>query len=127
MAKRILITVFTILSVIILSFFVWHFFLSVYEVKIEYVSDSKELSYNSTIYINCIAVNSLGWHLVYRDTQSKLNIQEGHNLITVHNSNEKNEFVLKTKTEPGNFVLRISSKLAFSPTTFAFTISDKNR
>jgi len=124
MVTRTLTAIVSIFIIFLLSFLIWHFFLSIYEVKYLYEFPGDKLRLNSEYYIECVGLNSLGWEIKYRDLENKFEIQNGVELIELLNSKLKNQFLFIPK-RTGNFTLIASSKYSLNPTQFNFTIIDK--
>lgn len=118
--KKYLAIVTTLILLVIISFVVWHFLLSIYEVKFETSNDASILKPNSTLTIKTIGVNSLGWELPFRTIKSKIEIIEGKDLIKL--SQMGNSVIIKTLDKEGNFAVKIYPNLSFNPTVLEYRI-----
>jgi len=120
MAKGTLLTSFIIISLLLLSFFVWHFFLSIYEVKYEKSIEGNEIVSNSELTIETIGVNSLGWELPFRTIISKVEIKSGKDLIKLSQNN--NSIKINILGNVGEFSIIVIPKLSLYPTKFSYKI-----
>ena len=120
--KKYLAIAITSILLFIISFIVWHFLLSIYEVKFETSYNTSSLKPNSTLTIKTIGINSLGWELPFRTIKSKVEIVEGRDLIQL--TKESNSIIIKTLDKEGEFTLKIIPVLSFSSSVFKFKISN---
>ncbi len=122
MVKKTLFTLFAIVLIFLLSFFIWHFFLSIYEVKYEPSVNEKELKCNSEISIQTVGINSFGWELPFRKIKSKVEIIEGNDLIKLTRKN--NFIIIKTLNKEGKFIIKVLPEFSLNPTEFTFRITN---
>ena len=120
MVKNTLTTLLIIVLVFLLSFFVWHFFLSIYEVKFNTSVEGSILKCNSEIIIKTIGVNSLGWELPFRKIESKVEIIDGKDLVEL--SQLENSIKIKTLNTEGKLAIKASPNLSLNPTKFSYKI-----
>ncbi len=120
MVKNTLTTLLIFALVFLLSFFVWHFFLSIYEVKYNTSVVGSILKCNTELTIKTIGVNSLGWELPFRTIESKVEIIDGKDLIEF--SQTKNSIIIKTLSTEGKFEIKVIPKLSLNPTKFSYKI-----
>ncbi len=118
--KKTLITLITIVLLFLLSFFVWHFFLSIYEVKYKFPFNEAEVKCNSEISIQTAGINSFGWELPFRKIRSKVKITEGNDLIKL--TQKGNFIIIKTLGKEGKFVIEVLPEFSLNPTEFAIRI-----
>ncbi len=124
MFKKIVIIISGIIGLAVVIFFVWHFLLSIYEVKFYNNFPDKNLEANSKYYLLCSGINSFGWRLNWRDINPSINILEGDSLVEIKKvSNNKYEFL--TGEGEGSFTFEISSAFSLNPTRFTLHIIQK--
>ena len=105
----------------LMSFIVWHFFISIYEVKYHVKFPSDHLTLNSDYYIQFVGLNSLGWEISFRDLEINIKLENEDKVIEILDSKRKNIFRFRTK-RIGDFTFLASSKYSLNPTRFAFTV-----
>ncbi len=120
MVKSTVVTSLILVLVFLLSFFIWHFFLSIYEVKFNTSVNGSILNCNSELTIKTIGVNSLGWELPFRTIESKVEIIDGNDLIELFQF--ENSIVVKTLSTEGQFTIKVIPKLSLNPTQFSCNI-----
>src|ERR1035441_5518272 len=72
-----------ILIVFIAIFSSYHYIFNIYEVTFKVTPDKLYADNNSTIIIEAVPINSLGWRTPYRKTYSEFTFNEGKDLIEV--------------------------------------------
>ena len=120
MVKSTLLTSLIIVLLLLLSFFVWHFFLSIYEVKYKSSIEGNVVTCNSELIIETIGVNSLGWELPFRTIISKVEITNGQDLFNL--SQDKNSIKIKILDNEGDFSIKVIPMLSLNPTKFSYKI-----
>ena len=118
--KNFLISLIVLVLLFVISFLIWHFFLSIYEVKYKSIPDTLNVKCNSEIRIKIIGINSFGWELPFRKIKSKVEVLKGSDLIEL--SEEKNKIIIKTLSEEGEVLIKIKPELALSATEFLFLV-----
>jgi len=120
MEKKTLVISIIIILFFLLSFFIWHFFLSIYEVKYNTSLEGSTINCNSELTIKTIGINSFGWELPFRKIESKVKILERDELIVL--SQYENSIVIKTLSTEGEFTIKIVPNLSLNPTKFKYKI-----
>ncbi len=121
MFSKILVFFLSTIAVLILVFFAWHYFLSIYEVRIIVSQNSDEIKVGDCLSIKAIPVNSFAWALNFRNTKIKLKILNGKSLIQkVENSDKNCIKVLAIKK--GNISLVVNTDFSLRSTKLNFTI-----
>ncbi len=118
--KKYLAIAITLILLFIASFFIWHFLLSIYEVKFEALVNTSVIKPGSKLTIKTIGINSFGWELRFRTIKSKVEIIEGKDLIKL--SQIGNSIIIKILDKEGNFTVKIFPNLSLNPTEFKFHI-----
>ena len=106
---------------LIFSFLIWHFFLSIYEVK--YFSPSKILIVDTEYKIKCVGLNALGWKITFRNLDCRFVLENDEKKIEFLASDQQNQALFLTKII-GDVIIYADSKYSLNPTLFKFTITD---
>lgn len=109
--------------VIIVSFvvfFVWHYLFSIYEVKIIYDFNNRNLKMKKNYCVKCVGLNSFGHQLSFRDLDCQFNIIQGAEIIK-SNKSEQNKFCF-TPITYGKIVLEINSKFSLLTNQLSFFV-----
>lgn len=122
MVQKRLIIIISISSVIVLSFFVWHFIISIYEVRYVYDFHPNELSVNSEYCIDIVGINSLGWEIKYRNLDINFEIELGKENIEIFEYQNKICFLTKN---PGDFSILLFPVYSLNPTLIKGKIINK--
>ena len=122
MVTKTLVALFTIVLIFLLSFFVWHFLFSIYEVKYKPSINEKELKCNSEISIQTVGINFFGWELPFRKIKSQIKIIEGNDLIKL--TQKDNFVIIKTLNREGKCIIKILPEFSLNPTEFIFRITN---
>lgn len=110
-----------LIIIIIFSFLIWHFFLSIYEVK--YYPPSEILVINTEYKIQSVGVNALGWEIKFRNLECNFVIDKEENKIEFLKSDYQNQALFLTKSA-GEITIYADSKYSLNPTPLKFTITD---
>lgn len=112
-----------ITTILILAFAVHQYIFSIYEVTYN-VSGYKLYADNqSTVTIQAVPVNALGFIPPFRNSNTVFEIKEGNDLIEIVESNyETGKFVIKAKDLTGVVIIHAKSKYALLPSSFEIII-----
>ena len=124
MPSRILIIGSSLFLLIVVLFFCWHFFLSIYEVKFKHNFTDHQLLVDNTYQIKCVGLNSIGWEINYRNLACEFIISSGGDLIKIIDSPEENTFTFSTLS-PGEVIIIINSKYSLNPTRYKLKTIEK--
>lgn len=114
----------SIFALIVVMFFCWHFFLSIYEVKLKHNFPEKSLLVENSYEINCVGLNSVGWEIKFRNLDCRFTVQSGNHLIKVNIGNDENKFNFTTLAA-GELAIEVNSQYSFNPTRYKFVITDQ--
>lgn len=119
--KTLTVSIFIVFSLLAL-FFIWHFLLSIYEVKFILSPESGFLNKNQNYEIEAVALNSLGWEIRFRDLYCEYQILEGSDLIEVKTTSQ-NKFKLIAKSV-GKVNILANSKYSLNPSIIKLSIEE---
>lgn len=111
------------ITFIILSFLVWQFLLSIYEVKYIYNFNPSDIRTNNIYEITAVAINSFGWSLSFRNSEFSIKIIKGHSLIELNNHSD-NSVYFQIKGN-GEIELELDSRYSLNPTLLKFENQDR--
>ena len=112
-----------ILIVFIAIFSSYHYIFNIYEVTFKVTPDKLFADNNSTIIIEAVPINSLGWRTPYRKTYSEFTFNEGKDLIEViFQDNSKGILKLRAKEKSGKVSITIKTKYSLLPSTIEIVI-----
>ncbi len=101
---------------ITLSFLAYYFIFNIYEVTIKTEPKFLFADQNSTIRVEAVPVNALGWQVPFRKAESKFEIIEGSDLVVIEQLSEKDGLLtLRSKGRHGIVGIVITSNYALLP------------
>jgi len=121
MISKILAVGLIVLVVSVISFFIWHFVFSIYEVKYKFGSDPDNLKLNKVYSIKGFGLNALGWEMNFRELHMTAEIEDNNYNIKLITTSEKNQVVFET-LKTGIFTVLINSKYSISQSRLEFRI-----
>jgi hypothetical protein len=122
-AVNINILIIGLLALLIVSFSLYQYVFSIYEVT--YTENPEKLfaDNQSTITIKAIPINSFGWKAPFRNAYAKFEITEGSDLVNiVSGKNRTDSLILQAKNKIGKVVVLIHSEYALLPSSIEITI-----
>jgi hypothetical protein len=84
-------------------------------VKYKYDFEPNNIKTNTEYSITCIAVNSLGWEISFRNLNFSVTVESGNEFIELGNADRKNTKVFML-LKAGTTVLRLDSDFSLNPT-----------
>lgn len=106
-----LITLFLLLLIL-----TYNYLIKIYEVKVELKPKNLYTDINSTIEIQVIPINALGFKALFRSTKSSFEIVEGEELIQIINSDSKeSKLILKSRGKEGKVGIKVFSEHSLFP------------
>ena len=112
-----------IIVILIAAFAAFHYIFSIYEVIYKITPDKLYADNSSTIVIEAVPLNSLGWKAPFRKSFSDFTINEGFELIEILSINKENGVIkLKAKDKAGKVSITIKSKYSLLPSTIEIII-----
>ena len=112
-----------LLSILIISFALYQYVFSIYEVTYSIQPEKLYADNQSTVTIKAIPINSFGWKAPFRNAYAKFDISEGSELVSVvTEKSDEGIIVLKAKNKTGKVVVLIHSKYALLPSSIEITI-----
>lgn len=114
----------SIFALIVVLFFCWHFFLSIYEVKLKHNFPDKSLIVENSYEINCVGLNSVGWEIKFRNLECDFIVKSGSDLIKVNIGNDENKFNFTTLAS-GELEIEVNSQYSFNPTRYKLIIGNQ--
>jgi hypothetical protein len=112
-----------IIVILIAAFAAFHYIFSIYEVIYKITPDKLYADNSSTIVIEAIPVNSLGWKAPFRKSYSSFTIIEGNDLVQIISlNNEQGILKLKARDKAGKVSVTIISKYSLLPSTIEIII-----
>lgn len=109
--KTLIASIFIGLSLIAI-FLIWHFLLSIYEVKFIAKPEVVNLKQNQKFQIEAVALNSIGWEIRFRDLECEYQIVEGIELVEIKKS--KNNFFDILAKDIGEIKILANSKYSLN-------------
>jgi hypothetical protein len=107
-----------VILILIAAFSAYQYIFSIYEVTFKITPDKLYADNSSTIVIEVLPINALGWKAPFRKPQSEFIISEGQDLITViYRDNENGILKLKAKGKSGKVSITIKSEYSLFPST----------
>lgn len=114
---------FGILSLAILLPLLHYFVFNIYETTFKLSSNNLYADFASTIEIETIPINSLGFRVPLKNSPADFEILEGSSLIEIAaKDSAKGIFRIRAKGEIGKVVVRVKPKYSLLPTIFEFNI-----
>ena len=105
-----------ILFFITITFLTFYFIFNIYEVTIKTEPKFLFSDQNSTIKIEVIPVNALGWQVPFRKARSNFELREGKNLVTIEQlSADDGLLILRSKGSAGKVGIVITSNYSLLP------------
>jgi hypothetical protein len=121
--RRINIFLIFILLIIIAGFAAFHYLFSIYEVIYKITPQKLYADNSSTVVIDVVPLNSLGWKAPFRKAYSDFILVEGKELVDVILiDNVNGKLILKAKEKPGKVTITIKSKYSLLPSTLEIII-----
>ncbi len=106
-----LITLFLLLLIL-----TYNYLIKIYEVKVELKQKNLYIDINSTIEIQVIPINALGFKALFRSTISSFEIVEGEELIQIIDSDSKeSKLTLKSRGKEGKVGIKVFSEHSLFP------------
>lgn len=103
-----------LLSVTVIFFLVWFFYLNIYEVKFKYNFDPNDIQIGVHYIIQCKGINLLGKEIGFRDLECSYQIDAGSEIIEFAKIHNRNNFEI-VFTQKGIVKLLLSSKYSLNP------------
>jgi hypothetical protein len=112
-----------VLIVFIAGFSAYHYIFSIYEVTYKVTPDKLYADNNSTLIIEAVPVNALGWKAPFRKSYSEFTISEGKDLVEIIFSNNNSGILkLRAKEKSGKVSVTIKTKYSLLPSTIEIVI-----
>ena len=112
-----------ILIVFIVGFSSYHYIFSIYEITYKVTPDKLYADNNSTLIIEAIPINSLGWKAPFRKTYSEFTFNEGKDLVEIIFQDNNNGILkLRAKEKSGKVSMTIKTKYSLLPSTLEIVI-----
>ncbi len=111
------------LSLLIISFALYQYVFSIYEVTYSVMPEKLYADNQSTVTIEVIPINSFGWKAPLRNAYARFDITEGGDLINIISEKQvEGSLTLQAKNKTGKVVVLIHSKYALLPSSIEITI-----
>lgn len=112
-----------IFSLAILLLLLHYFVFNIYETTFKISARNLYADFTSTVKIEAIPINSLGFRVPFKNSPADFEIIEGNSLIEIAaEDSAKGFFIIRAKGEIGKIVVRIKPKYSLLPTIFEFNI-----
>jgi hypothetical protein len=112
-----------VLIVFIAGFSSYHYIFSIYEVTYKITPDKLYADNNSTLIIEAVPINSLGWKAPFRKTYSEFTFNEGKDLVEIIFQDNNNGILkLRAKEKSGKVSMTIKTKYSLLPSTLEIVI-----
>lgn len=106
----------TFVVLLIISFLIFNYYFSIYEVTFEKVSEKVKIG--DSVTISLTPINGAGTKVPFRTSPFEIKFIEGESAVEiVSDKSTDGEFVFKV-TSPGNIKLLVTPKHALKPTIF---------
>ncbi|MBK7868638.1 MAG: hypothetical protein IPJ75_17490 [Ignavibacteriales bacterium] len=113
----------TFVALIIISFLIFNYYFSIYEVTFGKVPEKVKIG--DSVTISLTPVNGAGTKVPFRTSPFEIKFIEGESTVKVINDKSaEGEFIFKT-TSPGNIKLLVTPKHALKPTLFEIVVGIK--
>lgn len=113
----------SIITTLIIFSWIWHYLLSIYEIKFIYDFNPSEIRINQNYYVKATAKNSYGWDLNFRNTDLTLNVIKGGSLINIKNDSISNCVSFRV-IKGGEIELELNSKYSLNQTRLKINCRD---
>lgn len=108
---------------LIVGFSSYYYIFSIYEVTYKITPDKLYADNTSTLIIEVVPINSLGWRAPFRKPDAEFTFYEGKELIEVVFLNNLNGILkLRAKEKSGKVSVTIKSKYSLLPSTIEIII-----
>jgi hypothetical protein len=112
-----------IILILIAGFAGFHYIFSIYEVIYKITPDKLYADNSSTILIEAVPLNSLGWVAPFRKSYSEFIFNEGAELVEVLTLDKNNGILkLRAKEKSGKVSVTIKSRYSLLPSTIEIVI-----
>jgi len=99
-----------ILLILITGFSTYYYIFSIYEVTYRITPDKLYADNTSTLIIEAIPINSLGWRAPFRKSHARFTLNEGKDLIVIVLSDDDNGILkLRAKEKSGKVSITVRS------------------
>lgn len=116
MNERKVIFIVMILVLLILSFAIYNYMISIYEVIYKVVPDALYADNKSEVTITAIPINGMGSRALFREVEARYTIIEGAGLVTVIERNQSAGMLkIRAKDKPGIIKITAKSRYALLP------------
>lgn len=123
MNSKTTIVVLAVFLIIVLTFVLWQYLFSIYEVSFKVSETVLYADSRSIAKIEAVPLNALGHKAPFRVSPSVFEFQEGKDLVDiVGNYPEKGVIILRAKDKPGKIVLSVKTKFSLWPTLIEIII-----
>ena len=113
MSERKVIFIVLILVLSILSFGIYNYLFSIYEVIYKVVPDALYADNKSEVTITAIPINGMGSRALFREVEAGYTIIEGADLVTVTEQNQSEGMLkIRAKDKPG--IVKITAKSPYA-------------
>jgi hypothetical protein len=110
----------TFVVLIIISFLIFNYYFSIYEVTFGKVPEKVKIG--DSVTISLTPINGAGTIVPFRTSPFEIKFIEGESIIkVVDDKSAEGEFIFKT-TSPGNIKLLVTPKHALKPTIFEIIV-----
>ena len=114
--RKFTITILFLISALIIAFIINYFFINIYEVIIEKTPEYLYADKNSTIKLEVVPINALGFRSPFRTVKSNFKIVEGNDLIEIIKKDELNGIlILRSKGSAGKAAVVIHTGKSLLP------------
>lgn len=111
------------LILFIVGFSSYHYIFSIYEVTYKVTPDKLYADNTSSLIIEAVPINSLGWKAPFRKTFAEFTFNEGKDLVEViFQDNTNGVLKIRAKEKSGKVSVTIKSKYSLLPSTIEIII-----
>jgi hypothetical protein len=108
---------------LLISFFLWQYVFSIYEVEIKVEPKVIYADSNSMLTIEAIPINSFGKEILFREIECNFQFIEGRELVEVIEKNKIiGKLIIKAKNNYGKVVIKIRTNYSIAPTLVEINI-----
>ncbi len=122
MKNGVLIIASIILLIVTLSFFIWQYIFSIYEVTVSVSSSNVKVG--DRVIITVLPINSFGNVVPFRKPDCEFEFVEGHNLVNSIEKNNRAEITFTAKSV-GKIILYVSSPLSLEKNLVEINVNPK--
>ncbi len=104
------------------------FIFNIYEVTFSTSSKNLIADNHSTIKIDAIPINAMGWHVPFRSVDASYEFVSGKELVTIIEENKKSGLlILKAKNKTGGIIIKTISSKTLLPSLIELNISSNKK